>query len=65
MENLNIFLTIGAAGTGKTYQIINKIETEKIENFVILSPTHSSLHNLMKTLNTKFHNKCSTVYSYF
>ena len=65
MENLRINLTIGAAGTGKSYQIIQKINNEKLKNFVILSPTHSSLRNLMNSLNPEFHNKCSTVYSYF
>ena len=63
--SIQLDVTYGGAGTGKTTQLINDVRQLNNPSFVILSPTHSSLRNLTSKLPSSMVDEAKTVYSYF
>ena len=63
--SINLQVTYGGAGTGKTYELVNDVKKSKSTSYVILSPTHSSLRNLKDRLTIEQRDHARTVYSYF
>lgn len=55
----------GGAGTGKTTRLINDVKKLNSSSFIILSPTHSSLRNLINKLDINTKDSARTLYSFF
>lgn len=62
---MEIITFVGKPGSGKTYSMLEVVKENALSSFVILSPTHSGVNNIVDMLGEKWKDNVKTVHSYF